>query len=124
MPTASVFVGLGTAPLAAGEARCPWISVVTWCCGGCCCAAHLDAGSCRGLCVAPALDGAGASVVCLAPAACCWCGVVAGAWGAEVDGAEDVKAVGPCGAPTLDGARARTFVALVVVVARDRGGGW
>ena len=45
-----------------------------------------------------------------------------GAWGAEVDAPEDVEAVGPCGAPMPDGARARTFVALVAVVARDRGG--
>ena len=37
--------------------------------------------------------------------------------GAEVDGPEDVEAV------AADGARARTFVALVAVVARDRGGG-
>ena len=58
----------------------------------------------------------------MASAACCWCGVVTGAWGAEVDGREDVEAVRPCGAPTPNGARARTFVALVVVVARDQGG--
>ena len=35
---------------------------------------------------------------------------------------ETKQAVKPCGAPTPDGARARTFVALVAVVARDRGG--
>ena len=40
-----------------------------------------------------------------------------------MDGAEGVEAVGPCGAPTPDGAGARTFVALVAVVARDWGGG-
>ena len=57
----------------------------------------------------------------MALAACCQGGVVTGALGAEVDGPEDVEAVGPCGAPTYDGARASTFVALVAGVARDRG---
>ena len=52
---------------------------------------------------------------------CCPCGEVTGAWGVKVDGLEDVEAVGPCGAPTPDGARARTFVALVAAVARHRG---
>ena len=33
VPTAPVFVGLGTAPLPAGDARCPWIPVAAWCCG-------------------------------------------------------------------------------------------
>ena len=122
VPTAPVFVGLGTAPLPAGDARCPWIPVAAWCCGWCRCAACLDARSCRGLCGAPALDGAGASVVRTASTSCCWCGEVTGAWGAEVDGPEDVEAVGPCGVPTSDGARARTFVALVAAVARDQGG--
>ena len=112
---APVFVGLGTAPLPAGDARCPWIPVAMWCSGGCCCAARLDARSCRGLCGVSALDGAGASVVRVASAACCWCGVVTGASGAEVDGPENVEAVGP------RGARARTFVALVAVVVGDRG---
>ena len=58
----------------------------------------------------------------MALAACCRCGEVTGAWGVEVDGLEDVEAVAPCGAPAPDGARARTFVALVAVVARARGG--
>ena len=71
----------------------------------------------------PALDSTGVSVVRVASAACCWCGLVTGAWGAVVDGPEDVEAVGPCGAPMPDCARARTFVALVAVVARNRGGG-
>ena len=39
-----------------------------------------------------------------------------------MDGLEDVEAVGLCCAPTPDGARARTFVALFASVARDRGG--
>ena len=38
-----------------------------------------------------------------------------------MDGPEEAEAVGPCGAPRSDGARARTFVALVAAVARDRG---
>ena len=122
VPTAPLVVGLGTALLPAGDARCPCILVAAWCCGWCCCAARLDARSCRGLCGAPALDGAGAFVVRMASAACCRCGEVTGAWGAENDGPEDVEAVGPCGAPTIDGARARTFVALVAAVARARGG--
>ena len=120
--TAPIFVGLGTAPLPAGDAQCPWIPVATWGCGWCCCAARLDARFCPGLCGVLALDGARASVVRVASAACCWCGAVTGAWGAEVDGPKDVEAVGPCGAPTPDGPRARTFVALVAVVARDWGG--
>ena len=45
-----------------------------------------------------------------------------GAWGAEVNGPEDAEAVGPWGALTSDGARARTFVAQVAAVALDRGG--
>ena len=69
-----VFAGLGTAPLSAGDARCPWISVAMWCCVPCRCAARLDARSCRGLRGVPALDGAGASVVGVASAVCCWCG--------------------------------------------------
>ena len=75
VPTASVFVGLGTAPLPAGDARCPWIHVVAWCCGGCRCAARLDARSCRGLCGVPSLDGAGQFVIRVASAARCYCGV-------------------------------------------------
>ena len=121
--TTPVFVGLGTNPLPAGDARCPWIPVATWCCGGCPYAARLDARSCWGLCGVPALVGAGASVVRGASAACCWCGVVTDAGGAEVDGPEDVEAVIPCGARTPDGARARTFMALVAVLAQDWGGG-
>ena len=116
VPTAPIFVGLGTAPLPAGDARCLWIPVAAWCCGGGRCAAPLDARSCRGLCGVLALDGAGASVVRVASAARCWCGVATGVWGAEVDGPEDVEAI------AADRARARTFVALVAVVARDRGG--
>ena len=30
VPTAPVFVGLGIAPLPAGNARCPWIPVAVW----------------------------------------------------------------------------------------------
>ena len=52
----------------------------------------------------------------MASAARCWCGVATGVGGAEVDGPEDVEDV------AADGARARTFVALNAVVARDRGG--
>ena len=74
VPTVPVFVGLGTAPLSAGDARCPWIPVAGSCCGGHRCAAGLDACSCRKLCGVPALDGAGASVVRVASAARCWCG--------------------------------------------------
>ena len=59
----------------------------------------------------------------MALVACGWCGEWTVASGAEVDGPEDVEAVGSCGAPTPDGARARTFVAPVAAVARDRGGG-
>ena len=116
VPTAPVFVGLGTTPLPAGDARCPWIPVAAWCCGGCLCAARSDAPSCRGLCGVPALNGAGASVVRVASAARCWCGVATGVWGAEVDGPDNVEAV------AAEGARARRFVALVAVVARDPGG--
>ena len=123
LPTAPVFVGLGTAPLPAGDTRCPWIPVATWCCDGCRCAVRLDAHCYCGLCGVPALDGAGASVVRVASAVCFSFGVATGAWGAEVDGPEDVEAVRLCGAPTPDGARARTFVALVAVVARNRGSG-
>ena len=65
----------------------------------------------------PALDGAGAFVVRAASAARCWCGVATGVGGAEGDGLEDVEDV------VANGARARTFVALVAVVARDWGGG-
>ena len=121
-PTAHVFLGLGTAPLQAGDARRPWIPVAAWCSGWCRCAARLDARSCRGLCGALVLDGAGTSVVRVASAACCRSGEVMGAWGAEVDRPEDVEAVGPCGASTPDGARARTLVAPVGTVALDRGG--
>ena len=116
VPTAPVFVGLGMAPLPAGDARSPLIPVAVWCCGGCRCAACLDARSCRGLCGVPALDGAGAPVVRVASVARCWCGVATGVGGAEVDGLGDVEDV------TAD-VWARTFVALVAVVARDRGGG-
>ena len=79
VPTAPAFVGLGTAPLPAGDARCPWIPVAAWCCGWCPCAACLDARSCPGLCGAPVLEGARASVVRMASAACCGCGEVTGA---------------------------------------------
>ena len=117
MLTAPVFVGLGTASLPAGDARCPWIPVAAWCYDGCRCAARLDAHSCRGLCGVPALDGARASVVGVASAARCLCGVATGVGVAEVDGPEDVEDV------AADGAGARTFVALVAVVPRgvDRG---
>ena len=39
-----------------------------------------------------------------------------------MDELEDVEAAGLCGVPTRDGARSRTFVALVAAVARDWGG--
>ena len=122
VPTAAVFVGLGTALHPAGDARCPWIPVAAWRCGWYRCAARLDARSCRGVCGMPALDGFGTSVVRVASAAWCRCGEVTGAWGVKVDGMDDVEAVGPCGKPTPNGARACTFVALVAAVARDRGG--
>ena len=115
-PTAPVFVKQGRAPLVAGDDRGPRLPVAAWCCVGCRCAAPLDARSCRGVCGAPALDGAGPPVVRVASAACCWCGSAAGVGGAEVDGSGDVEDV-------ADNVRARTFVALVAVVARDRGGG-
>ena len=38
-------------------------------------------------------------------------------------GLRNLEAVGRCCAPTADGARARTFVALVASMARNRGGG-
>ena len=116
VPKAPVFVGLGTALFPAGDARCPWIPSAAWCCGGCGCAARLDARSRWRLGGVPALDVAGASVVHVASAARCWCGVETGVFRAEVDGPQDVEAV------AADGARARTFVALVAFVARDRGG--
>ena len=46
----------------------------------------------------------------------CWCGVATGVRVAEVDGLGDVEDVAA-------DVRARTFVALVAVEARDRGGG-
>ena len=49
------------------------------------------------------------------------CGEWTVALGAEVDGLEDVDAVGICGASAPDGDRACTFVAPVAAVARDRG---
>ena len=52
----------------------------------------------------------------MASAASCWCGSAAGAGGAEVDGSGDVEDVAA-------DVRARTFVALVAVVARDQGRG-
>ena len=115
VPTTPVFVGLGVVPLPAGDARCPLSPVVVWCCVGCRCAARLDARSCRGLCGMPALDGAGSFVVCVASVACCWCGAATGVGGPEVDGLGDVEDVAA-------DIRARTFVALVAVVARDQGG--
>ena len=90
--------------------------MAAWCCGGCRCAARFDARSCQGLCGVPALNGAEASVVRVASAARCWCGVATAVGGAEVDGPENLEDV------VANGARARTFVALVAVEARDRGG--
>ena len=116
VPTAPLFVGPGRAPLLAGDARCPRLPVAAWCRVGCRCAARLDARSCPGLRGVPAPDGAGPPVVRLASAACCWCGPAAGAGGAEVDGSGDVEDVAA-------DVRARMFVALVAVVARDRGRG-
>ena len=52
----------------------------------------------------------------MASAACCWCSSAAGVGGAEVDGLGDVEDVAA-------NVQARTFVALVAVVVRDRGGG-
>ena len=63
----------------------------------------------------PALDGAGLPVVRVAWVACCWFGAATGVGGAEVDGLGGVEDVAA-------DVRARTFVALVAVVARDRGG--
>ena len=116
VPTGPVFVGPGRAPLLAGDARCPRLPVAAWCCVGCRFAAPLDARSCRGLRGVPALDGIGPPVVCVASAACCWCGSAAGVGRAEVHGSGDVEDVAA-------DVRARTFVALVAVVARDRGRG-
>ena len=64
----------------------------------------------------PALDGDGPPVVRVASAACCWCGSAAGVGGAELDWSGDVEDIAA-------DVRARTFVALVAVVARDRGRG-
>ena len=114
MPTAPVFVGLGVVSLLAGDVRCPLSPVVVWCCVGCRCAARLDACSCRGLCGVPALDGAGSPVVRVALLACCWCGAATGVGGAEVNGLDDLEDVAA-------DFRARTFGALVAVVARYRG---
>ena len=69
----------------------------------------------------PAHDGAGTLVVRVASAVCVRCGEWTVAWGAEVDGLEDVEVVGLCGVRAPDDARARTFVPLVAAVARDRG---
>ena len=114
MATAPVFVGLGMAPLLAGDTRCPWTPVAVWCCAGCRCAARLDARSCRGLRRVPAPNGAGSPVVRVASVAHCWCGVATGVRGAEVDGLGGVEVVAA-------DVRARTFVALAAVVARNRG---
>ena len=48
VPSAPIFAGLGTAPLPAGNARGPWVTVAVWCCGWCRCAARMDARSCLG----------------------------------------------------------------------------
>ena len=69
----------------------------------------------RTLCRVLALDGAGSPVVRVASATCCWCGSAAGVGGAGMDGLGDVEDVAA-------NVRARTFVALVAVVARDQGG--
>ena len=114
--TAPVFVELGMAPLPAGDARCPWIPVAVWCCGGCRCAARLEARSCPRLCGIPALDGAGSPVVRVASVARCSCGVATGVGGAEVDALGNVEDVAA-------DVRACTFVALVAVEEQDRGGG-
>ena len=113
--TPPVFLGLGMAPLPAGDARCPRIRVAVWCCVGCRCAARFDARSCRGLCGVPALDCAGSPVLRVASVARCWCGAATGVWGAEVDGLGNVEDVAA-------DVRACTFLALVAVMARDRGG--
>ena len=115
VPTAPVFVGFGMAPLPAGDARCPRIPVAVWCCVGCRCAARLGARSCQGLRCMPALNGARSPVVRVASVARCWCGVATGVGGAEVDGLGDVEDVAA-------DVQACTFVALVALVAQDRGG--
>ena len=115
VPTAAAFVGLGMAPLPAGDARCPRIPVALWCCVGSRCATSLDARSCRRPCGVPALYGAGSPAVRVASVARCWCGVATAVGGAELDGLGDVEDVAA-------NVRARTFVALVAVVAPDRGG--
>ena len=111
VPAAAVIVGLVMVPLPAGDSRCSRLAVAAWCCGWCRCAARLDARSCRGLCGVPAPDGAGTPVVRVASVACGRCGESTVAWEVEVDGLEGVEAVGLCGAPPHDGARARLFVA-------------
>ena len=122
VPTAAVFVGLGMVPLPAGDARCSQIAVAPGCCAWCRCAARSDALSCWGIGGVPGHDGAGTHIVRVASVACGRCGVLTVAWRVELDGPKDVEAVGLCGAPTPDGARARTSVALVAVVARDWAG--
>ena len=64
---------------------------------------------------------AGTPVVRVPWVACGRCGEWTVAWGAEVDGREDVEVVGLYGASAPDDARARTIVAPVAAVARDRG---
>ena len=57
------------------------------------------------------------AVVRVTSAARCWCGVAMAVGGAEVDGLEDAEDF------AANSARARTFVALLSVLARDQGGG-
>ena len=117
----AVFVWLGMVPLAAGDACCSRIAVAAWCCGWCHYTARLDALSCRVLSGVPAPDGAGTPAVRVESVVCGRCGEWTVAWGLELDGLEDVEVVGLCGVPALDYARARTLVAPVAAVARDRG---
>ena len=116
----AVLVWLGMVPLPAGDAWGSRMAVAAWCCGWCRCAARLIAHSCRELCGVSAPDGARRSVVHLAPVVCGRGGEWTVALGVRVDGLEDLEVVGLCGAPVPDGARARTFVALVAAVVRAR----
>ena len=69
----------------------------------------------------PPPDGAGTPVARVASVASGRRGEWMVAWGAEMDGLEDVEVFGFSGVPASDGARGRTFVALAAAVARDRG---
>ena len=57
----------------------------------------------------------------MASVVCSQCGERTAAWGVQGDGLEVVEVFELRGAPVPDGARGRTFVALVAAVVRDRG---